>query len=164
MNEKVTVRSLIRDNGIDKDYTPLPTGLIDNGWVGFLPIYDAKLFTALAHLISKGLTKIEVLEEIEKYLDEEDFLYISERDDFETEEEKEIFLESYQREVLIKERLEKRGYFYPRNIKEALALLIEFNILIETSENNIEYLDLSIKPFPNPVDYLDTSGYLYRLK
>ncbi|WP_410768720.1 DUF6042 family protein [Fontibacillus sp. BL9] len=155
MKEKVTVRSLIKHKGIDKDFTPVPTGLFDNGWMGVLPVYDAKLITTLAHLISMGLTKSEVLEKLDQYMDKEDFNTLVLKDSFETEEEGEDFLVSYQREFSVKERLEMNGYSYPSNIEEALALFLEFNILMEIVEDNVEYFDLAINPFPNPVDYFD---------
>ncbi|MBD8836854.1 MULTISPECIES: DUF6042 family protein [Paenibacillus] len=142
-----TLLSLIREGVVEENYTIIPNGFIDNGWIAKAPSIASPILMGLCLTISKGLNKNEILNYLEEqYSDDNNYNYFVARHDFKDKNEQLEFWENRQRETKIKYSLESANYKYPVCLQDMLNLFVQWGIVIEEDET----YDLIISPFPTP--------------
>lgn len=152
MNEgKITVKLLSKLNLIPNGHCVVPNNITENGWAGWLPIINLITLPQISYCIAMNFNKQETIEYLKNKGEQQWFWNfedpINENSVSNDSEQYQIF---DARERSIKERLERNGLSYPKNMQDVINLFISLGFLTEYhDEDNVFRLDLLIRPFPN---------------
>jgi hypothetical protein len=152
MNEgKITVKLLSNLNLIPTGHCAVPNDIAEHGWAGWLPIINLITLPQISYCIGMNFTKQEIIEFLKNKVENHWFwkFELHESDVSPTKDSQQYQIFDI-RERTVKERLERNGLSYPKDLQDVINLFISLGLITEDQdENNVSCLDLLIRPFPN---------------
>ncbi|MDQ0888742.1 hypothetical protein QFZ81_003830 [Paenibacillus sp. V4I9] len=150
-NGEITVRLLSQIKMIPEGQCIMPQSLYDYGWLSCLPLVNIITLPQISNCIALEFSKERIIDYLIRNNDKEVFWKLRDAEPvFNSVYEKSEYNLYYAREVNVRYRLEKNGFYYPRSMQDVIQLFIDLGFVIEVLENENELkLDLIIRPFPN---------------
>ncbi|MBD0384721.1 DUF6042 family protein [Paenibacillus sedimenti] len=147
---EITVRLLSQLKMIPEGQCIMPQSLYDYGWLSCLPLVNIITLPQISNCIALDYSKERIIDYLVRHNDKGVFWKFRDIEpEFKSTNEMNEFNLYYAREVNVRSRLERNGFFYPRNMQDVIQLFINLGFITETIDNENEMkLDLIIRPFP----------------